>query len=158
MSSKCRLFSAFVCILLLRGSQSNSYSYVSPISRQELLHSFQDAWKLEDIATVHYATSSFRILKEKLPIPEKVITNLLSSIYPSILLHVLSFFQSICTYVEKTFSQTSSLESAYHLSAILKNVPACASSPLLSNVGKKVNKNLIYLNFINLCTYLTQNI
>lgn len=64
--------SAFTCILLLHGSQSSSYSYVSPVAKQELLHSFQDAWKLDDVAAVHYATTSYRILKEKLPIPEKV--------------------------------------------------------------------------------------
>lgn len=67
------LLEFFTIICLFCGSQSiNTVTYVSPIIKKEFILSLEDAWKLDDIANVHYATTSYGLLKEKIPISEKV--------------------------------------------------------------------------------------
>ncbi|XKL62653.1 hypothetical protein PGB90_002486 [Kerria lacca] len=107
----------FTIICLFCGSQSiNTVTYVSPIIKKEFILSLEDAWKLDDIANVHYATTSYGLLKEKIPISEK----------------------DVCNLIEKVLSQTNSLELLYHVTGISKDLPTCTSSQLLSNVGKKI--------------------
>lgn len=61
-----------VAVILPCRSQSDYYPYVSPVVKLEFKEALRDAWKLDDVATLHYATSSYRILKEKIPVPEQV--------------------------------------------------------------------------------------
>lgn len=52
-------------------SRSQSH-FICPLVRVELKEAFRDAWKLDDIASLHYAVSSYSILNEKIPIADQV--------------------------------------------------------------------------------------
>lgn len=91
-------------------------AFISPSDRLKLKHVFENAWKFEDLGELHYAIASYRVFNDELPVQQK----------------------DICDFVKKEASKSSSLETLYHATSIIKEVSACSSNQFTNDVGTKV--------------------
>lgn len=67
-----------LCIVSAISPCRSQSAYICPQTRAELKEAFRDAWKLDDIASLHYAVSSYTVLNEKIPVAAQVHVQLLT--------------------------------------------------------------------------------
>lgn len=116
----CSFPAVIVGVIAVAGLQSKHiFTSVSPVAKKQLLTAFEDVWKSDDVAAVHYAVGTYRVFNERLPVTDEVRFELLDSYlissdyFPLLVVNRYRFSCQLGT--DNLYSDQESIGQRYHI-------------------------------------------